>query len=59
MKFLCTGWAEYYQWVEADTEEEARAQMEKGRWFRTMALPLQDIKVEVKELDAEGHEVKE
>ena len=45
MKFLVTGKAEFYQYVEADTAQEAVIKLDQGEWHRTLNVTLEDIKV--------------
>lgn len=44
-RFLVTGMAEYYNYVEAETPEQAIEISKKLKdWRRTMCLPFQDYK---------------
>lgn len=58
MKYLITGKVEFYQWVEADSEDEASDQMENGQWYQTMNQPIQDVQIKQMEVDTTGVEVK-
>jgi hypothetical protein len=59
MKYLITVWTEFYQWVEADSEEEALAHAHSGNggWRQTMNKPAKDIKAKIGEIDTDGEVV--
>lgn len=58
MKYLVTGKVEFYQWVEADSEEEARQRASKGQWRQTINQPIQGLQIKLMEIDTTGKEVK-
>lgn len=58
MIFLVTGMVEVYQFVEADSEEDARDNIDAHGWRPTMNHPIQNLKVKVGEVETTGEEVK-
>jgi len=58
MKYLVTGMVEFYQYVEADSEEEAIDNPYPHGWNQTMNLPIQNLKARVVEVETTGKEVK-
>lgn len=54
MRFLITGKIELYQWVEADSEEEALDQSKNGQWFQTINQPIQSVQIHSVEIEATG-----
>lgn len=51
---LVTGWAEYYVYIEADSDEEALEKAKKSKdWRRTMNWPMEDFSVEEAKVDTE------
>jgi hypothetical protein len=62
MKYLVTGMIEFYQWVDASSEEEARANIDVNNWrqtqYSTVEETVQDIRVKQAEVETTGEEVK-
>lgn len=61
MKYLVTCKVEFYQWLEADSEEDVRAYVKNqpnGQWLQTMNQPIQNVQVKQMEIDTTGSEVK-
>jgi hypothetical protein len=58
MKYLVTGMVEYYQYVEADSEEEACDNPNPHDWRQTMNMPIQNLKAQVAEIETTGTESK-
>ena len=51
MKYLVTGMVEFYQYVEASSEEEACDNTFPQGWNQTMNLPIQNLKAQVAEIE--------
>lgn len=58
MKYLVTGNVEFYQWVEADSEDEARQRASKGQWRQTINQPIQELQIKPMEIETIGEEKK-
>jgi hypothetical protein len=57
MKYLVTGYFEYYQYVNASSEEEARSKIDKFGWYQTINHPIQNVQVKPVEIETTGEEV--
>ena len=60
MKYLVTGLVEYYQYVEADSEDEAvtKSNNQAFAWNQTLNHPIQDVKAKLLIVETTGSEVK-
>lgn len=58
MKYLVTGMVEFYQYVEADSEEEACDNTCPVEWNQTMNLPIQNLKARAMDIETTGSESK-
>lgn len=63
MKFLVTGMVEFYQWVEADSAEEAHEKIDMNNWrqtqYSTAEETVQNVKVKgPMEIETTGEESK-
>lgn len=56
MKYLVTGMVEFYQWVEANSEDEALFEVDMEAWRQTMNQPIQNIEAKLMEVETTGVE---
>lgn len=59
MKYLITGTVEFYQYVEAESEEEALDNPNPHDWRQTLNMPIQNLKARVVEIKTTGSESKD
>lgn len=56
MKYLVTGMVEFYQWIEADSEDDALANIDNVGWYQTINHPIQNVQAKLVEVEATGVE---